>query len=163
MPYNAKEQQYNYMDGHISMVMPLDPEDVPADLGSTPLPGAPTYGDLWAYQYAKTTSLTKAYGVMLSDYVDSNPGNALFADFNPRIVAKFASLYNISVPGTTTLEKSQWIVANTFNEWVDFHCEAYARFFLALVNRISAATNRTALIIDQCGNPSSMTRYFILT
>lgn len=140
--------------GHISPITPLDQADCPPGMTN-----GCTWGDFWAYRWSLTTALTGAYGLMLSDFSDSQPNEpSTFQDFNPRLIAKFAAQQKLTVPSGSVSAQANWIVANAYTQWNDFLARGYARFYHALANRIGAATNRVALIADQCSDPPGWRR-----
>ena len=53
--------------GHISPMMPLPQGDWPPGMQNA------TYGDWFAYRWGQTAQLSGAYGIMLSDFTDSQP------------------------------------------------------------------------------------------
>lgn len=149
--------------GHIDPGMPLDAADCPSGMSAC------TWGDWLAYRYGQTAALSGAYGVMLSDFTDSEPRSMLNThDFNPRILAAYAAspnsagqpIYPNGVPGATTQAKASYLVTNDFNRWVDFVGGTYAKYYGALASRLGAAAGRTGLTIDQCGGPAGNRRLF---
>lgn len=146
--------------GHISPLTPLDAKDCPPDMQT-----GCDWGDAYAWRWAKSSAKTGAYGLVLSDFSDSQPGVASNVhDFNPRIVAAFVSAgtrYDAGLNDASPLpDRAAWIVANHFNAWNDFIAAGYARFYSALATRVGAATDRKALIIDQCGLTPAARRLF---
>jgi putative flippase GtrA len=141
--------------GHISPLTPLDPADCPPGMVEC------TWGDAYAARWAHTAQLSGGYGLMLSDFSDSQPHwPSTTHDFNPRIVAAFAREYGLAVPAGDTPAQAGWIVANAFPEWNDFLSRGYGRFFQALAARLGAATGRAALVIDQCAMTPALRRLF---
>lgn len=142
--------------GYVSMLMPLAKSDCPPDMQSTGC----VYGDLYAYQWGQTAGLSGAYGVILSDFSDSQPyAISSQQGFNPEIIAAFAAAKNLQVPAGTIAQKAAWIVANAQVQWDDFLAQGYSHFFAQMALRMGAATNHQALLIDQCGNWPSIRRY----
>ncbi|WP_156971014.1 hypothetical protein [Beijerinckia mobilis] len=142
-----------YSAFHISMAMPLDAADVPSDLVLTRTNDTTVYyGDVFAYWYGKAAALSGATGVALSDFTDGNPYTADWADFNPRIIARFATLYGYTISGSTIADQATWILQHAGSNWVDFHCTMYSYFFNALAAEIGRNTGLSALVIDQCGS-----------
>jgi len=152
LPNNSQYRADGYSAFHISMAMPMDSADVPSDLVVTRTNDSTVYyGDVFAYWYGKAAGLSGAIGVLPSDYVDSNPYTADFADFHPRIVARFATLYNYTIPAGTVAQQATWILQHAGSNWVDFHCTMYSYFFKAMTTEIYRNTGNPGLIIDQCG------------
>jgi len=146
--------------GHISPLTPLDAKDCPPDMKA-----ACDWGDVYAWRWAQSSSRTGAYGLILSDFSDSQPGVASNVhDFNPRIVAAFVAAgtpYDSRLTDAAPLpDRADWIVSNHFNAWNDFIATGYARFYAALAARVGSATGRKALIIDQCGLTPAARRLF---
>ena len=146
--------------GHISPLTPLDAKDCPADLKA-----GCDWGDLYAWRWAQSSAKTGAYGLILSDFSDSQPGVASNVhDFNPRIVAAFVAAgtpYGDGLTDASPLpDRAGWIVSNHFNAWNDFVAAGYAKFYAALAARVSAATGKQALIVDQCGLTPAARRLF---
>jgi hypothetical protein len=146
--------------GHISPLTPLDAQDCPPDLKS-----GCNWGDAYAWRWARSSAKTGAYGLILSDFSDSQPSVASnIHDFNPRIVAAFVAAGSPLGDGlndTSPLsDRARWIVANRFNQWNDFTAAGYAKFYAALAARVGGATGRKALIVDQCGLTPAARRLF---
>jgi hypothetical protein len=146
--------------GHISPLTPLDAKDCPADMES-----GCDWGDLFAWRWAQSSAKTGAYGLILSDFSDSQPGVASNVhDFNPRIVAAFVAAgtqYDSDLTdGSPLPDRANWIVSNHFNAWNDFIAAGYAKFYAALAARVGSATGRKALIVDQCGLTPAARRLF---
>jgi hypothetical protein len=146
--------------GHISPLTPLDAKDCPPDmtLGCD-------WGDAYAWRWARSSAKTGAYGLILSDFSDSQPGFASNVhDFNPRIVANFVAAGTQYEAGLSDMsqiaERANWIVSNHFNAWNDFNATGYAKFYAALAARVGAATGRKPLIVDQCGLTPAARRLF---
>jgi hypothetical protein len=128
--------------GFISPMMPLSPADCPPGMRSC------TYGDWYAYRWAQTSQASGAYGIVLSDFSNSLPGQPSWTeDFNPAIVKDFASKKQLKVPASTTSVQAPYIVNNALPLWNDYICEGYATFFNALATRITAATGQQALVV----------------
>jgi hypothetical protein len=128
--------------GFISPMMPLAQADCPPDMRSC------TYGDWYAYRWAQTSGASGAYGIVLSDFANSLPGQPSWTeDFNPEIVENFTSKSGIKLKSTTTTQASAYIVGRALPQWNDYICEGYAAFFNALATRISAATGQQALVV----------------
>jgi len=156
MPDSSDWNSWGGQWGHISFPVPLDAKDCPSDMTSC------TYGDLFAYQWGLPAAKSGAYGIALSDFVDSQPGSPVtYQDFNPRIIAAFATWENSkypntypnnTVPGSSTTEQATNIIKYNFLHWTDFWSVGYGKFFQALNKRLAAATGHEALIIDQGGS-----------
>jgi hypothetical protein len=146
--------------GHISPLTPLDANDCPPDAR-----GGCDWGDAYAWRWALSSAKTGAYGLILSDFSDSQPGFASNVhDFNPRIVAAFVAAgvpYDGDVSASSPLpDKANWIVSSHYDRWNDFIATGYAKFYAALIARVGAATGKKALIVDQCGLTSAARRLF---
>lgn len=131
--------------GFISPFTPLDPADCPRDMSS-----GCTWGDFFAHRWSMTSKLSHAYGILLADFANSQPGRSTnYIDFNPRIVAAFATKYGYTskLSAMTTPEQATWITKNAFSQWTDFVGTGYGNFFNALATRISTATHKAALVI----------------
>ena len=140
--------------GHLSPLTPLDQPDCPPDMTA-----GCTWGDSYAYRWGLTSQLSGGYGIMLADFSDSQPGRpSNLQNFNARIVAAFGTAYKLTVPTTSPTATSGWIVANAYNKWNDYLSIGYGKFYAALAARLGTATNRTALVIDQCSNTPSYRR-----
>jgi len=128
--------------GFISPMMPLSPADCPPGMKAC------TYGDWYAYRWAQTSQASGAYGIVLSDFSNSLPGQpSWMEDFNPAIVKDFASKKQLRMPASTTTGQAPYIVSNALPQWNDYICEGYAAFFNALATRITAATGQQALVV----------------
>ena len=130
--------------GHISPLTPLDAADWPAGISNA------TFGDWYAYKWGQTAAESGAYGIELSDFSDSQPHfPTQWHDFNPRIVASFATYLGSAVPGSSTQTQYTWIAANAFNQWTDFTAQGYAKFYAALAGQLAQNTGHDSLVIDQ--------------
>jgi hypothetical protein len=128
--------------GHISPMMPLSSADCPPDMTHC------TFGDWYAYRWGQTSGLSGAYGIVLSDFSNSLPGQPSWTeDFNPRIIKDFEAKKRVTVPGATTAQQAQYIASNLLPLWNDYICEGYAAFFKALATRITEATGQQALVV----------------
>jgi hypothetical protein len=79
--------------GHISPMMPLTSGDWPPDIQNA------NYGDWFAYRWGQTAQLSGAYGIMLSDFSDSQPALPSYAiGFNHELVAQFQATTGQYVP-----------------------------------------------------------------
>lgn len=140
--------------GHISPLTPLAPADCP--------PGRSlcTYGDLFAYQWGRTARLSGGYGMMLSDFTDSQPERSSnFHDFNPAITGAFAQATGLPVPQGGVAAQAQWIVANALPAWNDYLSQGYGSFFASLAAQLGHATGRQALIVGACAVTPSFRRW----
>jgi len=141
--------------GFISPLTPLDAADCPPGLSSC------NWGQLFAYRWAKTAALSGSYGIALSDFGDSQPlAPSNFHDFNPRLIAAFATAKHLKIPGTTVPAKAAWIVANQAPAWNDFLANGWGGFFATLSAQIGAASGKKSPVIDQCGWSPSYRRWF---
>jgi hypothetical protein len=128
--------------GLITPAMPLASADCPPDMTRC------TYGDWYAARWAHTSRLSGAYGIVLSDFANSLPGQPSWTeDFNPAIVKAFADANHIKLHAKTTQEQSQIIISTYLPLWNDYICKGYASFFNALATRITAATGQQALVV----------------
>ena len=146
--------------GHISPLTPLDTKDCPPDMKA-----GCDWGDAYAWRWARSSAKSGAYGLILSDFSDSQPGFASnIHDFNPRIVAAFVAAgtpYEAGLSDMSPLaDRANWIVANHFNAWNDFNAAGYGKFYAALAARVGTATGRKALVVDQCGLTPAARRLF---
>jgi hypothetical protein len=146
--------------GHISPLTPLEAKDCPQDAA-----GVCDWGDTYAWRWALSSAKTGAYGLILSDFSDSQPGFASnIHDFNPRIVAAFVAAgapYDAGVsPDSPLADQANWIVSTHYIRWNDFIAAGYAKFYAALIARVGAATGKKALIVDQCGLTPAARRLF---
>jgi hypothetical protein len=128
--------------GLITPMMPLSPADCPPDMKSC------TYGDWYAYRWAQTSHFSGAYGLVLSDFANSLPGQPSWTeDFNPAIVESFTAKAGITLKSKITQQASAYIVDTALPLWNDYICQGYAAFFNALATRISASTGKQALVV----------------
>lgn len=152
--------------GHIDPQTPIEPRDCPPDVTYT---NGCKWGDSYAYRWGLTAALSGAYGIMLSDFIDSMPESTLNThNFNRQILKSFAEsldgngqpLYPNGIPGQTVAENASYLVANDFSRWVDFNAAGYGQFYGILGWRLGSATGRVGLVIDQCGETPSMRRLY---
>jgi hypothetical protein len=135
--------------------MPLAAADCPGGLSSC------TYGQWYAYRWAQTAHLSGAYGIMLSDFSDSQPSQmSVSQGFNPAIVAAFAAAEHVNVPSGTTAQQSAWIDANALNAWNDYLSTGYAQFYAELAEGLALGTSHASLVEDQCGDWPSWRRFY---
>jgi hypothetical protein len=128
--------------GLITPMMPLARADCPPDMTRC------NYGDWYAARWAHTSRVSGAYGIILSDFANSLPGQPSWTqDFNPAIVKDFADANHIKLTAKTTAQQSQVIIRNYLPLWNDYICKGYASFFNALATRITAATGQQALVV----------------
>jgi hypothetical protein len=141
--------------GHISPLMPLAPADCPPGMASC------TYGDWYAYRWGQTAKLSGAYGIMLSDFSDSQPSQMSFTQgFNPEIIAGFEKAEKIMVPAGTTSQQSAWIATNAMAAWNDYLSIGYANFYHALAEDLANGTGHPSLVWDQCGDWPAWRRFY---
>jgi hypothetical protein len=141
--------------GHVSPLMPLAASDCPPGMATC------TYGDWYAYRWGQTANLSGAYGIMLSDFSDSQPMQlSTVQGFNPEIIAGFQAAEKVTVPSGTPSQQSAWIIANAMSAWNDYLSLGYGKFFGALAQRLTAATGQQSLVLDQCGLWPSLRRFF---
>ncbi len=146
--------------GYVSPLMPLSAADA-ASIGKS----SATYGDWYAYQYGQVAALTGAYGVLTSDFSDSQPiGNTSQVGFNPEIILAFArsrGAYNIPHSwGDTVALQAAYINAHFFNEWTDFTCAGYAKFWGEMASQITQNTGNEGLIVIQSGLTAASRRVY---
>lgn len=141
--------------GHISPLMPIPAADWPA--GTTNA----TYGDWYAYRWGQTAGKSGAYGIMLSDFSDSQPTWPSWTEgFNPEIIAGFGAAIGQAIPGSTIAQQANYITTQHMADWNDYLAQGYANFYHALAVRLSGATGQQALVIDQCGLWPSTRRFY---
>ena len=132
--------------GHISPGTPLPKADWPDGIKNA------TYGDWYAYRWAQTSAKSGAYGIMLSDFTDSQPHHPTRqADFNPKLIDSFENSIKRTIPGNSVAERAAYIDSHLFNAWTDFICRSYAQFFGRLAVEMTRRTGHDALVVDQCG------------
>ncbi len=146
----------NYF-GHISPLMPLSQ----ADAQSIGLENA-TYGQWYAYRYGQCSKLTGAFGVMLSDFSDCQGDITADTGFNPEIIDAFAKYLGHDKTsaewGRTIAEKARYIDNNLFNEWTDYTCIGYAKFWGALAYYMGKGSGHEALVVNQSGDSAAYRR-----
>ncbi len=152
MPMSYRAWQGSW--GHISPLMPLAADDCPQGMAAC------NYGDWYASCWGETAALSGAYGIMLSDFTDSQPGPPSTAQgFNPEIIAAFERAENVAVPPAGTAQRSEWIVANTITRWNDYLSNGYGEFYRALAQNLAKQTGHDSLVIDQCSLWPSARRF----
>ena len=140
--------------GHISPMMPLGQGDWPPGMTNA------TYGDWFAYRWGQTAQQSGAYGIMLSDFTDSQPVTPTYlAGFNPELIAKFQSTIGQTIPGGSIASQASYITSHFMAQWNDFVSNGYSRFFGALASRLRDNTGHQPLVIDQCGQWPSARRF----
>jgi hypothetical protein len=140
--------------GHISPLMPLPAADWPPGVQNA------TYGDWYAYRWGQTAARSGAYGIMLSDFSDSQPAYPSYQiGFNSQIVDRFQAQLGRTIPGGSVPQRAGYINTHFLVQWNDFLANGYARFYSALASRLHAATGHEALIVDQCGQWPSARRF----
>jgi hypothetical protein len=138
--------------GHISPLMPLPKADWPAGTSNA------NYGDWYAYRWGETAQRSGAYGIMLSDFSDSQPVlPSYLIGFNAQTIAGFQAKTGRPVPGNDVPSKAAYINAHEYAEWNDYLAQGYADFYAVMANRLSTA-GHPGLIIDQCGQWPSARR-----
>jgi hypothetical protein len=138
--------------GHISPMMPLPKADWPT--GETNA----NYGDWYAYRWGQTARRSGAYGIMLSDFSDSQPVLPSYSiGFNTQTIAGFQATLGTTIPGSTVAARAKYINAHYYAQWNDYLAQGYADFYAALNTQL-ATTGHQALIIDQCGQWPSARR-----
>ena len=141
--------------GHISPLMPLVAADCPAGMQKC------SYGDWYAYRWGQTAGLSGAYGIMLSDFSDSQPSQiSTLQGFNPEIIAGFETAENLIVPNGAPSQQSTWIISREMSKWNDYLSEGYGKFYQALSQRLTQSTGVKSLIIDQCSLWPSLRRFY---
>ena len=142
--------------GHISPLMPLAQADCPTDMTQ-----GCTYGDWYAWKWGQTSALSGAYGVMLSDFSDSQPElNSTQVGFNPEIISAFEAAESVTVPSGNIASQATWITNNAINKWNDYLDIGYSKYYAAMAKRMTTATGNSSLIIDQCNLYPSSRRYY---
>jgi hypothetical protein len=146
--------------GYISPLTPLETDDCPPASKA-----GCNWGDSFAYRWSLTSAKSGAYGLILSDFTDSQPGPASNVhDFNPRIVAAFVNSsapFDAGVSASSSVPvQANWIVSSHYGQWNDFIAAGYARFYAALVERVGAAAGKKPLLVDQCGRTPAVRRLF---
>ncbi len=148
-------RQWSASYGHVSPLMPLAAGDCPPGMTAC------TYADWYAYRWGQTAALSGAYGIMLSDFSDSQPSDLSSAvGYNPAIVKNFAAAEHVVVPSGSTASQSAWIAAHAINAWNDYLSMGYGHFYAALAARLTSATGQQALVIDQCSLWPSLRRAY---
>ncbi len=138
--------------GHISPLMPLPSGDWPPGVKNA------TYGDWYAYRWGQTAARSGAYGIMLSDFSDSQPVAPSYQiGFNKQMIDGLQARLGRTIPGNTVPERASYINAHDYPQWNDYIAQGYANFYAALAGRLSA-TGHPPLIIDQCGQWPSARR-----
>ncbi len=141
--------------GHVSPLTPMPASDCPPDLSAC------SFGDWFAYRWGQTAAFSGAFGIMLSDFTDSQPYDPSYQQgFNPGIVALFSKTIGQSIPGTTVVAQAAYIASNLEPQWNDYLSAGYGHFYAALERRLSAATGQQALVQDQCSGWASFRRFF---
>jgi hypothetical protein len=132
--------------------MPLPQADWPAGIKNA------KYGDWYAFRWGQTAERSGAYGIMLSDFSDSQPVAPSYQiGFNQQTIAGFQAKIGRTVPGNDTPSKARFINAHTYPQWNDYLAQGYADFYAVLANRMGTA-GHPGLIIDQCGQWPSARR-----
>jgi len=140
--------------GHISPLMPISSGDWPPGVQNA------TYGDWFAYRWGQTAQLSGAFGIMLSDFTDSQPVAPSYkVGFNPELISKFQSATGAYVPGGSTSYRASYITSHYMAQWNDFLADGYGHFFGSLASRLGAATGHQGLVINQCGQWPSARRF----
>ncbi|HEX4505598.1 MAG TPA: hypothetical protein VH722_07690 [Alphaproteobacteria bacterium] len=138
--------------GHISPLMPLPAADWPPGVKNA------TYGDWFAYRWGQTAQRSGAYGIILSDFTDSQPDYPSFKiGFNPQLIDGFAKAAGIAVPAGPVPARADFINSHAYIQWNNYLAEGYAKFYTALASRLAVGGHRP-LIIDQCGDWPSARR-----
>lgn len=140
--------------GHISPLMPVPSGDWPPGVQNA------NYGDWFAYRWGQTAQLSGAYGIMLSDFTDSQPiAPSYKVGFNPELIDKFQSTSGQYVPGGSVSYRANYITSHYMARWNDFLANGYGRFFGALASRLRGGTGHQPLVINQCGQWPSARRF----
>jgi len=138
--------------GHISPLMPMPQNEWPAGVNNA------NYGDWYAYRWGETAQRSGAYGIMLSDFTDSQPISPSYQiGFNQQVVAGFQAKLGRTIPGSDIPAQARFINAHYYPQWNDYLAQGYADFYAVMANRLSKA-GHPALIIDQCGQWPSARR-----
>jgi hypothetical protein len=151
-PEGADFRSWHGNWGHISPMMPLPKADWPTGVTDA------TYGDWYAYRWGQTAIRSGAYGIMLSDFSDSQPVSPSYLiGFNPQTTTGFEAKLGVTIPGSTVAARAKYINAHYYPQWNDYLAQGYANFYATLVQRLSA-TGHQPLIVDQCGQWPSARR-----
>jgi hypothetical protein len=138
--------------GQISPLMPLPKADWPPGIKNA------SYGNWYAYRWGQTARRSGAYGVMLSDFSDSQPAWPSYQiGFNPQIIAGFQAKLGRAIPGNNVPAKAAFINQHYYPEWNDHLAQGYADFYAAMANSLADA-GHPGLVIDQCGQWPSARR-----
>ena len=152
MPTSFRAWQGSW--GHVSPLMPLAAGDCPQGMAAC------NYGDWYASRWGETAALSGAYGIMLSDFSDTQPHQLSTAQgFNPEIIAAFERAEDVAVPPGTIPQRSQWIVANAMLKWNDYLSSGYGGFYRALAQNLAKQTRHDSLVLDQCSLWPSVRRF----
>jgi hypothetical protein len=116
------------------------------------------YGDWYAYRWGQTAARSGAYGIMLSDFSDSQPAWPSYQiGFNLQMINGFQAKLGKIIPGSTVPVRARYINLHYYPQWNDYLAQGYANFYAVLAGRL-AATGHQPLIIDQCGQWPSARR-----
>lgn len=129
-------------DAWITPTRVLDPEDRS--------PGIRTYGDWYADRIASFAAVTGFSGVTLADYADEIPhATVADQDYSLEIVEDFERWSGIDVSGDSLVDCARDIQANHMPRFTDYMCNAYAEFWMGMVNKIEDAVGRPAIMSNQ--------------
>ncbi len=132
------------MDAWITPSRLLDQEDRNTSLNIT------NYGQWYAERIAALAEYIHFDGIDLADYADEMPhSSVLNQDYSVAIIADFEQWSGIVVPAGETSQRSQWIQDNHLDQWTDYFCNAYAAWWLEIINRIEEKTGRPAIMSTQ--------------
>jgi hypothetical protein len=138
--------------GHISPLMPLPQADWPPGIKNA------TYGNWYAYRWGQTAKRSGAYGVMLSDFSDSQPAWPSYQiGFNAQLIAGFQARLGRVIPGNGVPARAKFINEHDYPQWNDYLAQGYADFYADMANSL-ATTGHPGLVIDQCGQWPSARR-----
>src|SRR6185312_10829274 len=115
-------------------LMPLDKADWPAGMKNA------DYGDWYAVRWGETAERSGAYGIMLSDFSDSQPVMPSYEiGFNRQTIARFQARIGRDIPGNDIPAKASHINAHYYPQWNDFLAQGYANFYARMANRLGTA------------------------
>lgn len=125
-------------EGYISPLMPLDPDDCPPSMTKA------TYGDLMAERFGSFLVATGARGMFASDGLDELWG--FDYDYNPRVIAAFSAASGLTISGGSPAEQAQYIASHHYYEWNEYKCDAFAKLYGDIAQRVYDGTGASALI-----------------
>ena len=80
-----------------------------------------TYGNWYAYRWGQTAKRSGAYGVMLSDFSDSQPAWPSYQiGFNAQLIAGFQARLGRVIPGNGVPARAKFINEHDYPQWNDY-------------------------------------------